>query len=249
MRKFLPALFSSAAWLTALPMSLPTPAGAASLQVAPVTLEIPAPGASATIKLRNEGGAALHAQIRVFRWTEVNGEEKLEPTDDVVASPPMASLAPKADYVVRLIRLAKRPIAGGESYRLLVDELPDPSRLKNGVVAIVLRYSIPVFFYPAEAASPKLTWSVTQSVGKVQLSATNDGDRHVRLANLKLQAADGTSIMFGSGLAGYVLGHSTMRWTAPANGKNRIGAGSSVAITAQSDSGPISASPVMQSAR
>src|SRR5215831_17602613 len=90
-------------------MSLPTAAGAASLQVAPVTLEIPAPGASATLKLRNEGSAALNAQIRVFRWTEVNGEEKLEPTDDVVASPPIARLAPKADYVVRLVRLAKRP--------------------------------------------------------------------------------------------------------------------------------------------
>src|SRR6266481_5415488 len=97
----------------------------ASLQVVPVSIEVPAPGATATLKLRNEGPAPINAQIRVFRWSQANGEEKLEPTDDVVASPPMASLAPKADYVVRLVRVTKRPLSEGESYRLLVDELPD----------------------------------------------------------------------------------------------------------------------------
>src|SRR5262249_62404241 len=125
----------------------PTLAGAAPLQVAPINVESPAPGASPTIKLRNEGSAPLNAQIRVFRWTQKDGEEKLEPPDDVVASPPIATLAAKADYVVRLVRLSKAPIAEGASYRLLVDELPDPARQKNGNIAIVLRYSIPVFFY------------------------------------------------------------------------------------------------------
>ena len=243
MRKYLLAVASTVA-LT----SGPTMAGAASLQVAPVSLEIPAPGASATIKLRNEGTKPLNAQIRVFRWIQVDGEEKLEATDDVVASPPLATLAAKTDYVVRLVRTTKRDIAKGESYRLLVDELPDPSRQQNGVVAIVLRYSIPVFFYPVDTAAPKLTWSVAQSGGRVFVSATNEGGRHVRLANLKLRAPNGADITFGNGLSGYVLGHSTMRWAAN-NNKNPLGAGNPVAITAQSDSGPVSASPTLPSNR
>ena len=242
MRKFVRTVLT-----TALLTSIPTLAGAASLQVAPVSLEIPPPGAVATIKLRNDGIAPLNAQIRVFRWTQENGEEKLEPTNDVVASPPIARLPAKSDHVVRLVRLSKQPLAKGESYRLLVDELPDASRHKNRVVAMVLRYSIPVFFYATEVEGSKLIWSISHHLGRVVVSARNDGDRHVRLANLKIHTSDGT-ISFGSGLTGYVLGHSTMKWTTPSN-NNRIGASSSVTITAQGDSGPISASTVMQSAR
>src|SRR5262245_58743493 len=192
---------------TALLTSLPTLAGAASLQVAPVGLEIPAPGATATVKLRNEGTAPLNAQLRVFRWTQENGEEKLEPTNDVVASPPIARLPAKSDHVVRVVRLSKQPVAKGESYRLLVDELPDASRNKNRVVALVLRYSIPVFFYPTDADGAKLIWSVSNHMGRIVVSARNDGDRHVRLANLRIQTSDGTNISFGKGLTGYVLSH------------------------------------------
>ena len=40
---------------------------AASLQVAPVGIEVAAPGTASTVKLRNEGTTAINAQIRVFR--------------------------------------------------------------------------------------------------------------------------------------------------------------------------------------
>jgi fimbrial chaperone protein len=58
---------------TAFLLSLSTSPRAASLQVSPVSVEVPAPGAAATITLRNEGSNPLNAQIRVFRWSQVNG--------------------------------------------------------------------------------------------------------------------------------------------------------------------------------
>jgi Spore Coat Protein U domain len=61
---------------------------AASLQVAPVFLDIAAPAAAATVTLRNTGATPIATQIRVFRWVQEEGRERLEPTADVVASPP-----------------------------------------------------------------------------------------------------------------------------------------------------------------
>ena len=235
------------AW-TGLFQSLPTELQSASLQVSPVSIELQAPAAAATLKLNNEGATPLNAQIRVFRWSQVNGEDKLEPTEDVVASPPIASLAPRTDYTVRLVRVAKRPVAAGETYRLLVDELPDAKGQRNGVVNLVLRYSIPVFFYPREAAASKLAWSIEQHNGRVSVAARNDGDRHVRISVLKVQDGNGSTVSFGNGLTGYVLGRSTMRWLAPASA-HRVALGSSVVITAQSDYGPINAAPSMQPSR
>jgi fimbrial chaperone protein len=230
-------------------LTLPVPlAGAASLQVSPVSVEIPAPGASAIVKLRNEGTTPLNAQIRVFRWTQVKGLEKLEPTEDVVASPPIVSLAPKSDYTVRLVRVTKRPVEKGETYRLLVDELPELKQQRNGAVTFVLRYSIPVFFYSLDAAEAKVAWSIEQRNGRMFVTATNNGDRHVRISALNLRTGDGTTISFGNGLTGYVLGRSAMRWSASSS-VNRIGAGGSVAISAEGDRGPIRATASMQSAR
>ena len=217
-------------------------AQAASLQVAPVGIEVAAPGTASTVKLRNEGTTAINAQIRVFRWVQSNGEEKLEPTEDLVASPPMAHLGPGAEYTVRLVRVTKQPVAAEESYRLLIDELPDQKAQGNRVINLILRYSIPVFFFQPDAAAPRVQWSVEQRDGKVRVSAVNAGDRHVRVAGLSIRDRNGTSISFGSGLTGYVLGHSGMHWAAPI-APRKLTVDSSIVISAIGDAGPIHASP------
>ena len=48
-------------------------AAAASLQVAPVLLEVVAPGAAATVTLRNNGAKPIATQVRVFRWIQQAG--------------------------------------------------------------------------------------------------------------------------------------------------------------------------------
>jgi fimbrial chaperone protein len=212
---------------------------AASLQVAPVLVEVPAPGAAATLRLRNEGNKPLDAQIRIFQWTQVDGVDTLTPTNDVAASPPEASLRPNTDYVVRIVRTRKEPVVKEEAYRLLVDELPAPGGPLNTAVNIALRYSIPVFF-TAPGTPPKLSWELKQAANKPVIAVSNAGDRRIRLAKLKFTDSKGGTANFGEGLAGYVLGHSTRVFAVPANAKG-FGAGGLASISAQSDIGPIEA--------
>ena len=120
MRSVATALFASVVAAAA-----SAPAAAGSLQVEPVLVDITAPGAASTVTLRNEGTTPIDAQIRVYKWSVVNGKEELKPTDDVVASPPSVTLTPKGQYVARIVRVSKQPVVGEESYRLMVDQLPD----------------------------------------------------------------------------------------------------------------------------
>lgn len=221
---------------------------ASSLGLSPVSVEVIAPAAAATLTLRNEGPEPLNVQIRTFRWTEVAGEDTLEPTNDVVASPPMTTLAPKVSYTVRLVRLTKRQLSSGESYRVLVDELPSANAQTSRVVTLLTRYSIPVFFYPASASEGKLTWSIEQRDGVSYVSATNTGDMHLRIAGLKVENGNKPVISFGDGLAGYVLGHSTKTWAAPRNSGALSGL-SPLSIVAQTNLGPIRASPTLPTSR
>ena len=127
---------------------------AGTLQVEPVLIDVTAPGAASTVTLRNEGAAPINVQIRVFRWSQVNGKENLEPTDEVVASPPAVTLAPKGNYVARVVRVSKRPISGEESYRVLIDQLPEASQQRGNAVKLLVRYSIPVLLRRLRTARP-----------------------------------------------------------------------------------------------
>jgi fimbrial chaperone protein len=216
-------------------------AQAGSIRVEPVLVDVAAPGAATTLTLQNTEDKAVEAQIRVFRWTQAAGKESLEPTDDVVVSPPAASLAPGQQYVVRVVRVTKRPVAGEESYRVLIDELPDSIAANNSrTVNLLVRQSVPVFFGQPQRSDATLAWSIVGSGKSAAIVATNNGDSRMRVAGLSIQPPGGKAISFGAGLVGYVLGRSTMRWPVP-NNSERFAAGGSVSISALSEKGPIHA--------
>lgn len=213
---------------------IPAAALAADMRVAPVVID-PLPGSrTATFTLINDEDRPLKVQVRVMRWSTVGGKEVLTPTTDLVASPPLASLKAKQHYLVRLVRTAKAPPVGEESYRVLVDEVPDPNNVKPGAVQLVLRLSIPVFFSDVPRRSAKVDWGVVRDGSSGWLTAKNTGNRRLRLADLDI-GAGGRSLYRQTGLVGYVLAGAEMRWpisaTLPADGK--------VAMKATADSGPV----------
>jgi fimbrial chaperone protein len=212
-------------------------AEAASLRVAPTSLTLTAPSAADTLTLLNEGDKPLNVQVRVFRWSQAGGVDKLEPTNEVVASPPATTLQPKQNYLLRVVRVSKKAVAKQESYRVLVDELPDSKKRRAGTVDMVLRQSLPVFFRPAEVDASDVSWSVKNTSEGLVLVARNKGGTSLRLADVKLSKG-GKAVATRKGLVGYVLPGATMRWTIASRSQAR---GATLKLSAQSDAGPIDA--------
>lgn len=211
-------------------------ANATSLQVAPTTIDMTAPDSASVLNLRNGAKKPVSVQIRVFRWSQKNGVEKLEPTTNVVASPPAARLAPGQEYVVRVVRVGKKPVVGEETYRVLVDEVPVKGDAGVNAVRFVLRQSIPIFFKSEEASQPKVTWTVERGAKGAVLKATNAGTTRLRISDLQATQG-GKSVVTRQGLVGYVLGGSTMTFPLAAKG---VGSGA-VLIKAVGNGGPIEA--------
>lgn len=181
---------------------------AATLQVAPVTLDLQSDQRATAIYLTNSGKAAIHAQIRVYEWTQKNGKDVLVATGEVVSSPAMTSLAPGQQQLVRIIVMQPGIRAQEQSYRLVIDELPDAtSRAANPTaVHFLLRYSIPVFIAGNQSAPVSHdALSCEQSEIPVTLRCFNAGNRHIRLSHLEALTADGQVVGSIKGLAGYVL--------------------------------------------
>src|SRR3546814_14554272 len=101
-------------------------AHASGLSVTPTQLDFHAGDSVHAIWLSNTGSEPLRAQVRVFAWSQPDGNDLLSASRDLMVSPPMFTNAPGTQQLVRVVRVGGTPAANGEQrYRLLTDQVPD----------------------------------------------------------------------------------------------------------------------------
>lgn len=197
------------------------PAFASGLQVSPIGLHLAASEQAQAMWLTNTGSETLHAQVRVFRWTQADGKDVLEASKDLVVSPPMVTIAPGDRQLVRVIRQVAPPTDGNETaYRVVVDELPVGGTDKTGL-KFVLRYSVPVFLAPAgdPTVHAALEATVETTPDGNRLRVRNTGSGHAQVADVTQQEGGGKSTDLLPGLVGYALPGSTMSWPLPSEAR------------------------------
>ena len=117
---------------------------------------------------------------RVAGASEVEGDDwmPLEPTEDLVLSPPIIELAPQSRQVVRLARLSPPDLERQQTYRLIVREVPE---IKNSEqpglqIPIALALSIPVFI-----SSDPMKRQLDCKLVAVGLQCRNNGNAYAQL--------------------------------------------------------------------
>ena len=223
--------------LTLLASSAIGPVEAQSLRVMPVVADL-APGATGSVfTLETDSKEGVAAQVRVFRWSQVNGEDKLENTADVIISPPVLTVHGGTPSTVRLVRVAKTPVSGEETYRVVVDQIPDRRKLQAGAVAMMVRQILPVFFTGFDARPGSIAWKAVERNHSLFLEATNAGQKRVQITKLTVTDEKDQGALKG---AGYVLGGQKKAWQLA-----KSAAGKTLTIKAESDMGPINASVIV----
>jgi fimbrial chaperone protein len=195
--------------------------GATGLQVAPTTLTLGLKQNAEGLWLSNTGAETLHAQVRVYAWSQAGGEDHLEPSRSLAISPPMLQLDPGARQLVRVIRVGTPPTHIEAAYRIIVDELPVEASAGtpapaatggNSALKFVLRYSVPVFVAADGESAPAPQGRLRRDGPTPVLEVHNDGGIHAQLGNLALIDAQGHRSELVPGLIGYVLPGATMHW-------------------------------------
>jgi len=220
------------------------PSRAASLQVAPTSLQLTARQNAEALWVSNSGTAPVSVQARVFSWTQRDGRDQLEPTSELVVSPPMQALAAGQQQLIRVVRADPTAPMTQRAYRVIVDEVPELNPRREGM-QFVLRYSLPVFVQPegSGAREPVLQASViTPADGKPVLEVHNRGDGYAQLADLALGTPERPQII-QPGLVGYVLSGQTMRWPLDVPASRLAGATLSAKINGGSEATPLSPTP------
>lgn len=181
------------------------------LQAGPILLQMAPGDRAARLHLANTGDQPLAAQVRVFAWHQEEGQDKLEASDVVVASPPIVQLPAGGEQLVRLVRQGEGARGIDDSYRLVIDELPRSAVGEQDRVSVRMRYVLPLFVRAAEAAPPRLSCSLQGNL----LDCFNAGGRPAQLGATRLLDDSDLALQLSEGLFGYVLPGSRRVWTLP----------------------------------
>lgn len=202
-------------------------AQASGLQVEPTSVTITE--RSEEMWLVNTSDEPLQAQVRVYRWVQDANGERLEPTEDLLASPPMAQLAPGGRRLVRLVSAGAKSCE--DTYRLAIDELPAP-RTETAGLRYVMHYSVPVFVTPkrCETIAPQISWRIDAQGGAARLTVSNGGTMHAQLADLTFIGANGVRTPLTPGLLGYVLAGAQMGFALAPSAETFAGGGTIEAL-------------------
>lgn len=157
-------------------LSAPASAQPAGVQVTPVILVADAESGQSSVRLRNWREREVSFEATAYVWSQADGEDVLEPTQDIALAPSTFVIAAQGEQIVR-IAAARGPANDHRerAYRLILRELPAAPDDAPGF-RVQLQFSLPVFVQPAFSET---RLSVERAPEGVRLR--NIGNTHVRL--------------------------------------------------------------------
>jgi fimbrial chaperone protein len=221
--------------VTSVVLSVRPAAVAQALSVLPVNVQMRPGEQATTVTVSNQGSSPTTVQVRAYKWNQQRDNDELTASNDVVVSPPIATIAAGENQIVRLI--LRHPAEGREAtYRIILDQIPPPA--EPGFVHVVLRMSIPIFAEPRTRATADVQFRVEVKDGKTYLVGSNDGLRHEAIRGIELKTNDGRELKAQTGASPYILAGTTRHWEIDALGLLPL-PNDNFRLTAQSDAGAI----------
>ena len=166
----------------------------ADFTIIPTTVTLTAQKTTELVTIHNTGARQTRLQATAYDWAQKpDGRFILTPTDDVVLYPPLITVEPGQDRIVRIG--AGVPIGAAERvFRLVIEELPAPpeprTQGQTGVqskVLVLTRMSMPVFLLPPAIETGSDLGAAAIQNGRLTFRIKNDGNTHLVAPEAKIE--------------------------------------------------------------
>ncbi|MDB5899337.1 MAG: molecular chaperone [Ramlibacter sp.] len=168
-------------------------AGAAAhagvFSVVPVRIYMAPRDRAVAITVVNEGDTEIALQAEINTWRQKpDGTDEQIASEDLILSPPILKLAPKARQVVRLARIGAPDASHQLTYRLIMREVPEATKSKDQVVTIpiALALSMPVFITPATAKRDMACQAARAGSTELQVTCANTGTAYAQVREVQV---------------------------------------------------------------
>lgn len=183
---------------------------AGTITVDPVRVDLTPDRKIAALRVTNNDVAPVLIQVSTSGWTQAGGADVYSDTQDVIASPPIATIPPGGTQLVRVGLKSGAPAAFA-AYRLFVEEVPGANQ-REGQINVALRLNLPLYAFPAAPKLQPLTWSLARDEqGKPVLVASNTGTAPVQVQRIELANGAQKDRPLSTSM-GVVLPNSSRRW-------------------------------------
>lgn len=164
---------------------------AAAVTIAPVIVELSPARKIVSVTVTNPSDTKISFQADVLAWSQPNGQDHFEESDDLLVVPPMADIAAGASQIFRITSRTP-PSTGEQAYRLILEDVsPETAGAANSAtVNIRVRHSLPVFV--AAQGTPVIAVRVASCAapaGKGCVRLHNEGGRYVAAKRLTIDSA------------------------------------------------------------
>lgn len=192
-------------------------ASASSFIASPTRFDLTPTNPMSILRLTNQGDNDLRLQIHVVKWSTDGRVETEVKTDDVILNPPIFTIKPGQQQFVRFGLRSVTQTDKEQSYRLIIDEIPDETAPKENVgLRTVLRVSIPVFISPLQK-NMHVSWHLLKKGQQHILVADNSGNTHMRITRFVILDTNGTPRITNNDPA-YILPGQRKEWPLATNG-------------------------------
>lgn len=181
-------------------------ASAGVFTVTPVRIYMTPKDRAVAVTITNEGETPVALQADVNSWRQKpDGTDETVLTDDLILSPPIIKLAPKARQVVRLALLVPPDPARQLTYRLVLREIPEATApKKSGIeVPIALALSMPVFITPPSAKREMSCTLARGDAKNLAVTCGNGGSAYSQIREIAVKRKDKVEARFEGGV--YIL--------------------------------------------
>jgi fimbrial chaperone protein len=184
----------------------PSPSRSGEWRVAPIRLDLGREAKSGVITVVNESAEKLRVQLKAFEWTQdAEGKDQYTETNDILFFPRILIFEKAEERIVRAgIRM---PAAAREkTYRLFIEEIPEPKKAEGVNVAIAIRFGVPIFVKPLKEEARGEIEKLEMSNGTLNARVKNTGNLHfiVRSVAVRGKNFKGEEI-FSKELGGWYL--------------------------------------------
>ncbi|MFZ3207865.1 MAG: fimbria/pilus periplasmic chaperone [Geobacteraceae bacterium] len=190
----------------------PKTALAGEWRVSPIRLDLGSEVKSGAVSVINEGAGRFQVQMKLFLWEQdAEGKDKYTESNDLVFFPKIMIFDKPEERILRA-GIKKSAEIREKTYRLFIEEIPEPRKADGTNVAVAIRFGVPIFVKPLKE-EPKGEIAKLELVkGECRVTVKNSGNVNFIINNVNIKGKNLESAeVFARKLDGWYLLNNVSR--------------------------------------
>ena len=189
-----------------------TTVGYASINISPLRVDLSDDHDKDVIRITNQGDSMKSYEVEVVAWSQTDERREVyAPTEDILAVPPLFTVSPGEQQIIRVGKLTNADSNIERSYRMFITELAPPEEGEAGSASISMRLQIgvPVFISPDALPFAELKYVESEKIGEqLFVRFRNSGNTHVKVTEVRYSTPGSDTPVVTSTVAYFLAGKS-----------------------------------------